>query len=323
MKEYLKVAKFLSTMDVKVYSALSDSGEFPSFPSDSVSFEVKKAALIAANPKIKKIIHEIEDNPFFIGSIHAILPDGDSANIEDLYTVFKEIWSYSDHLLIVRAMLANNFEGINVGPSGLGDKYFFGHDEYWNTVLTATNPDIDIVPFLQSYATLNFPSKNPADNLNLMVNKWLANNSDNRDWRYYFIKYPEMFSEAVCQFSWRKDIFDFNIRRLNAKKASAYHINPYVYVVAVKVHDLNVCDRGDSYARGYEFSPLKLKNKTQLWSEELGWRIVVPEGISVTTHQFPSMQPTGNANEYLLKETQEKDRIEIAVDFVYTLGSKS
>ncbi len=84
-----------------------------------------------------------------------------------------------------------------------------------------------------------------------MIDKWLNKNLA-KDWRYYFIKYPEMTSTNNNLYSMDDDDH-FKIRELTGYTLRGWHINPYVRTVALQINDNSICDVNECYTySGYE-----------------------------------------------------------------------
>jgi hypothetical protein len=95
----------------------------------------------------------------------------------------------------------------------------------------------------------------------------------------------------------------------------AFHINPFVLTVCRTINDKKICDEKYCYQQYSGNSPLNLKNGVTLTSTLEGWLIdnktvtFSPEIISI----YKLEQRDTN---FILKENNSKDRIEIAVDFI-------
>ena len=72
-------------------------------------------------------------------------------------------------------------------------------------------------------------------------NNWLAKNSTDRSYKYYFLKYYH-FTSKLNYYVWPND---YEIRMLGTEGSNplvAYHISPFVLTVCRIVNDKNVCD---------------------------------------------------------------------------------
>jgi len=97
----------------------------------------------------------------------------------------------------------------------------------------------------------------------------------------------------------------------------AYHINPFVKTVAKGINDEGICKIIQDKGRYGEESPLYLKNDIQLFCEEMGWRIVLSNGYSLSKHLIAEfdLETLDENIAYLLKDNDKYDRIQIAVEF--------
>jgi len=233
--------------------------------------------------------------------------------------------------LVVGAMIASGFDGFYTKYCNYGKMkmWFFGARNNWNSILTAAAKDDEdgeisksILQLLDSYLLYNQPIT-PQEKLKKIIDDYLNNVTD-RNWRYYFLYYPKIlnYPKILSEFNYFAWIpkNDFEIRILDNDSRSpllAYHINPYV-LVASNILDDEICKTGDCYSQNSDMSGLVLKNRITLYCEKEGWRIALPEGFQLENR---IKQNYNIGDELLLKETNDKDRIEIAVDFCKDLIS--
>lgn len=293
-----------------------------SFSSDSLNFEKQKANIIKKNPTAKSIIHKLEDHELLEGSIHNFDLENQIANLSMLSDAFYEIWNTKNDSLMIRAVNTIDEFCIDAGNSKLKEKYFFGNGERWHTILTLTGGVADKVirifpEFLDQYNKAK--GKTPNAKLQTLIADWL-NKKQATDWRYYFIKYPEITSTANNLYTWKND---FEIRNLSGNTLLSYHINPYVRTVVKTIDDDSVCDLNQCYGQHADESPLRLKNGLELHCENDGWKIILPDDFNLPKgiiSEF-SLEEFVQNKEYLLIETNSKDRIEIAVDFCHKVSN--
>lgn len=276
--------------------------------------EVKKAEIISKRADVKSALCQTEEFSYFGGLIHQLKPMENMDKLANYSCVVREIWKPENKdSLIIGAMIALGYEGLYTKNCRLGEMYFFGKKESgkWNTILTAdNNPSLSasIVNLLDAYLT-DQTSEYPQIKLQKIIDNYLSSKI-NKDWRYYFLQYPEMLSKTNY-FAWESD---FKIRRLGSDSSNpliAYHINPYVSVVAKKLND-QICEERDCYAQYSYSSGLLLKNGVTLFCEDAGWRIDLGENYQLSSD---IRQKFNIGDDMLLIESEDVDRIEIAVDF--------
>jgi len=300
--------------DKNIYDLLSSDSQMKlqSFSTESLNFEKAKANLIKKNPDVKAIIQELEDNELLKGCVHNFDLENNIDNLQLFNKMFNEIWNTKDDSLIIRAMLTINDFSIDAGNSKLGEKFFFGNANRWNTILTIVDDKIkEILPkFLSLY--YNAKGKNPTLKLQSLIDDWL-NKNDGRNWKYYFIKYPEITSSTNNLYTWKND---FEVRNLiYGNTLLSYHNNPYIRTVEKEITKQNI--KVNSWGQYADESPMRFENGLQLHCKEKGWRILLPEDYSFPKKlisQFNLEEVTKN-KEYLLNETDTKDRVEIAIEF--------
>ena len=301
--------------DGNIYQLLNEGIDLTKFK-DGLAYELEKATLILKNPELKSSIHELEDQPDLKGAIFNLNLQINAEELPLFAKSFNEIWSDNHSSLIVRSLLSTGDYGLYIGGGALGERYFFGNENRWITILTNSKGDNstkigEILPhFLQLYNRSEGTTSK--EKLNVIITKYLGNNTK-RDWRYYFIKYPQMTSGNNL-FAW---LNDYELRRQNENSLRGWHINPYVRAVADIIKDDNICNPGLCYSTGTDRSPLRLKNKMNLHPGKDGWRIQMPEGemLSEELIEKYSLTLIPDSNNYKLLENDTFDRIEIAVAF--------
>ncbi|EYE88173.1 hypothetical protein Q428_09465 [Fervidicella metallireducens AeB] len=317
MKRQLKDITELLIQNKNVYKILTEKGfNMPGFSKDSVESEIKKAILIEKNIGIKEKIHKLEDNLLFKGCIDNILEIIEEFPEIDLDSVITEIWS-NESSIITKALLSIGDYSVIIGYSQLGPRKYFGGDGEWNIILTRTTSESQRIKeilkkFIKEY--INIKGVTSKEKLEIMVNNYL--NNAKRDWRYYFIKYSGFVNNNKNLYAW---LNEFELRKLNGNSLLAYHINPYVKVVALKIADSNICNINDCYGIYGDLSPLRLKNNVILDCLKEGWKVRFPENyISKNNNkEFNLINLIDSSkNEYWLKETDDKDRVEMAIDFI-------
>ena len=94
----------------------------------------------------------------------------------------------------------------------------------------------------------------------------------------------------------------------------AYHISPFVLTVCKRVNDKNICDINKCYLQYSGNSPLILNNGITLASKSDGWQI--PKHSLINSNIEEKFSLVTENDFYILKDDIQKDRIEIAVDFI-------
>jgi hypothetical protein len=295
---------FLSLINKKVYHelasnefSLSDSG----ITKASFQHEIDKAKIIQHDENMKAEIFSLEDYEYTKGDIRNFLVS-DVSKLKFYNSAIKKIYSEQDSL-IIRSMLTIDNYSLNVGWTLLGPKFFFGKKNNWEVILTAPNKLNILEKFLESYKTNN-------KSLNDMISSYLASNKD-RDWKYYFIKYPEM-SSVLIDLSKDNNVYawhgPYTLEKMGGTNLNAYHQNPYISVAAKKV-------KVQSFIIQYDnFSYFDYKG-VRVYSGKEGWKL-----YSFTkenhTELFEQYNLIKKENHFLIKETKDKDRIEILVEFL-------
>jgi hypothetical protein len=290
--------------------------------------EIQKAEILLEGNIDIKALFKLEEFKPFGGLIHQLKPQKNKDKLAQYSQAVREIWNNNNkEYLVIGAMIASGFKGFHTKRCRLGEMWLFGKNEKkgWNTILTSNEEDISesIIQLLDDYISDTHLSSTE-EKLQNIIDRYL-NNLTEKNWQYYFLKYPKMLS-GHCYFA--SDHFhesgSFEIRKLSSLGSNpllAYHINPYVLVVS-NLLDNTICVEGDCYSiySNSRSSGLKLKNGIILYCVQGGWEIVLPPNYQLDNIL---MQKYSINNEWLV-ESDGKDRIEIAVDFCKELyGSNS
>jgi hypothetical protein len=284
---------------------------------DALANEIEKAKIIVGSTTTseeKVALFKLEEFEYFGGLIHQLKPSQEIDKLVDYSQAIREIWSKNnDDSLIIGALIACGFDGFYTKNCKLGGMRFFGRNDRWYIVLTGNSGKDEeiskaIISVLDKYLLYNSTIP-PNKKLQCIIDEYLKNNPE-RKFQYYFLKYPLMLSRSNY-FAWNGN---FEIRILSSESGNpllAYHINPYVLVVS-NLLDESICEERYCYNKyGNYQSGLHLKNNMDIFCKEDGWQIelnnqTIPEGLK-TKYNLDDT--------FILKDTKEKDRIEIAVEF--------
>lgn len=259
-------------------------------------------------------INKLEEFKYFGGQIQQLFPFINPNNVDEITETIYAIWSDDVYdSLKIRSLITSGFGGVYVKDTKMGESWYFGKKENWDYILTNDDPTISGI--LQDLI-LKYSQKigDTESRLREIIQDWLSVNAQDRAWKYYFIKYFQFLSN-LNYFVWDND---FNLRLLGTEGSNplvAYHINPYVLTICKLINDKSICDEQDCYLQYSGTSPLKLKNGLEMYCEEEGWRIM-KGGIDLNEDVLSKFNIEEYAVHYLLKDTNDKDRIEIAIDFI-------
>ena len=318
---FLDDMKTLAMLDRPVDEYLQDKPKFKRLNTPYLQEEIYKAGLRLKIDN-KEILNEIEDNLYFKGLIHNFTNKIESDEIKPLYALFKGLWIQDNTSLIIEALIAFGFLGVNVGGSGIGQRYFFGSKANWHTVLTSTSAErekLDLVDFLRIISNKSANASSLTAVLKEMKENKLAayTNAQKKDRNYYFLKYPEILDPDECQFAQRSTDSIFEIQRLITKTARGYHVNPFAYTVwmrAKKDVELQGKVKSIFYGIGYDDTPIVLDNGIIMTCCEKGWKVDTTSGCAIDIKLIQGVVSTDEENLLVVKDTQ--DSIEIALAFI-------
>ena len=313
----------------QILDAIKNSGEvFSKKLHQRVDFILKY-------PELKPLIGELEDHPLLAGQlgIFNLKLDLDVNEFERQAEAFKLIFDSAfcargdADKLIIRALVASGYPGVqgNNVWGGYRETWFFGGNGYWSTVLSIKEyyqpkQRNAIRQLLSQFAGGTGDTK---ERLQRIIDAYLESEAaKQRDWRYYFVKYPEFYSGKINFFARdnRKETADAYVDLLNSlsrKPLNGYHANAYVQVV------WRLVGGGDTHCRpewvlGAKDSRLHLlSSDVYIGYTPEGWRIDLPQGYVLPEeimHEF-ELSPSN----LILRETLTADRIERAVAFCRSL----
>lgn len=281
----------------------------------SLNNEIEKVQL----RKLGKDLRQLEEFKYLGGQLHQLIPFIKTNDVVEISNSTYNIWSDTIYDSIkIRALIACGFEGVFVKNTKMGDSWYFGKKENWDYILTHDDPSLNMVFENLIIKYLN-NSGAPESRLKDIIDDWLLNNKQDRSWKYYFIKYDQFLSN-LNYFVWPND---FNLRLLGSDGSNplvANHINPYVLTICKLVNNKAICDVRDCYLQYSGISPLKLKNGVEMYCEEEGWRIMKNFKLSIDTIEKFDIDEFDI--HYLLKDNFQRDRIQIALDFINHLNTK-
>jgi len=287
---------------------------------DALSNEKEKAQIIIDNISDRVIIEAIfklEENKYFGGLIHNLNPKDNTDDLLVWSEFVREIWSCSDDLIIA-SLISCGFGGFYTKYCSLGTMQFWGHRDNWNIIL-AGQSKIDSRLSEPLILLLNKYNKKRISNsvlktqeiLDKIIKEFLDSLTE-RNWQYYFCKYKEYFFDNSNYYSCNADEFEYEILGSTGyNPLLSYHINPYVKAVS-NILDNTICQENRCYTRYSYESCVLLDNGFRLYSKRNGWHIVLLEERTISDE----LRKKYNINDQnIFSETNEKDRIEIAVEF--------
>lgn len=323
--ELIKVIK--ANQNKNVFQLFTEN-QFKGFTKEVFDAEKSKVVSILKNNKEEENIIKLEEH-FYLEGISDNF-DIEAVNIEKYVAAFYEIWELKEtnNSLLVRALLTHGDFSVNTHDySSLGKIWYFGANEYWNRILATTDKEEQkkiktvISCFLVEYISL--PEKTVSDKLNKMITNFKP---IVKDWIYYFVKYNEITStyfERFNLFTW-KDGNGFNINSLgNSGKQplASYHLNPYLITINRRINNPKklVLHMG-RYTD--ELSFLRLPKNIDIYCSDSGydiWNLKNHPKMDILINGY-NLEAVNNY--HVLRESNSKDKIEIAIDFIQDVLSQ-
>ncbi len=157
------------------------------FSTESMKQEQKKAEFVLKG--FEKEIFELEDFEYLKGDLGLILSSiKDLSQIKFIHTHFIDLFKKDDSF-IARAFLSFGDYNLKIGSIFRGNKYFFGQKGNWEIIFTTnTQTKEHLEVYNRFFNSLNKLESN-------IENKLKAYDGKNKDWIYYFLKYPLILSK--------------------------------------------------------------------------------------------------------------------------------
>lgn len=324
LSEYCKFIdsfiKEIRTQNKKsVYQILSEK-EFNGFTKELISNEKAKAAIITQNFNLKTSIHRLEEHTQLQGNITNFKLT--SNNLQRKINAFLAIWDKNTpDSLIIRSFLASDDYSIMTHDySSLGEIWFFGCKNKWNRILTSADKN-DRNKVSSSLDKFLIEFNNAKGTSTIQKLQFLIDNfqPSKKDWRYYFVKY-KIFTDNPYKdlnaYTWRdKKGFDINhLGNSGNLPLHSYHLNPYLIALEQSFDENKKLKL--IWGRFAEISYLSLDEKINISCKSDGWLISTNKNYLIDKKIVAKFKLNQQAHEYWLTETENKDRIEIGVDFI-------
>lgn len=306
------------TKDKSVYEILFDSN-FTGFASQNILNEKNKASVIIHTPDLKLKLFKLEEHSDLQGNLSAFKLD--SNDFSDKIDAFLSVWSPEvSNSMIIRALLSIGDYSVQTHEySSLGEIYFFGCKGSWNRILTTGDKDerISVSSVLDKFlvAFCQAEGDNTSKKLQAIIDSFIE---EERGWLYYFVKYQFITDNSFRSqnvFSWSGQGFDINHLGNSGKQPlHSYHLNPYLIV-------LRLMFKGNDkltmyWGRFTDLSHIQVENKITIRCTQKGWTVRPFTDFIIEETLIDNFGLVEQNNSYGLQETAERDRIEIAFDFV-------
>jgi hypothetical protein len=305
--------------DKSTYEVLSEK-RFSGFTRDAIQHEQDKARIMSSDVSMVPIIHTLEEHQEIRGN--TVNFDIDSDASASKIKSFIEIWSPAvPDSLITRGYLTVEDFSVKIHDySSLGEIWYFGSKGNWNRILTATDREeqerisVSLNLFLEAYDSAI--GTNAEEKLTYLIDNY---ESDHWDWRRYFIVYPQITNDKdhlLNVYAWN-DSKGFDINHLgNSGKQPlhSYHRNPYLMVVSQLFETTpNVKHYDGRFADESLFS---IEGKLSIYSSSEGWTIYLQGDYQIDAALVSKYSIIAQKKHYLLEVPDEKNRIEIAEEFI-------
>jgi hypothetical protein len=330
--DYWKLFEQLAQENVYEFLVNKDTDEISSWGKEHLNQEKIKATIyVSGGEETERALFDLEEHTALNGLIHQFKPFENKNRLAVFSKIVPEIWN--DELsasLVIRAMIACGFDGFYTKNCALGEMYFYGgrkppaNSNKWATVLTNSGKEISgaIVSLLDEYLKQDqsFSSEKKLQNI---ISESIKNNTE-RNLRYYFLKYPAMMDNTwtygeYCYYAWNWS--DYECERLTSVSSNpllGWHINVFNIAVYKELVKDKLINYNGMWARYSEQSGLWLRNGINMFCGKEGWKINTAEA-SEDILSDEIKKDFSITDDLILKENEQKDRVEIAVSFIKRL----
>lgn len=190
-------------------------------------------------------IHRFEDHPLIYGYASGL----GYAHL-DLVDAFLSLFSGTpDFVKIHRALLA-----IGDYTQNDSNRYYMGNQNRatWSQLLHKSRNRSNFEEKTMSVLRILLQRIKDGENLDSIINKFLSEKEETRtfDWRYYFVKYPDMLRGADGELIWDESN-DYICTTLNKHQFNGQHWNPFLNVICRILSD-ELLDRDGKKIIGLE-----------------------------------------------------------------------
>ena len=309
---------------------------------DDYALREKSKLAYYNNPKVKELIWKLEDLPLTHGNLSAFDSVLEKCKADDTYCT--KVWNAVDafiqapSLTKVQLFIALGYKGIEVRNCAYGKAVFFGSEFKGKSWMVHFRKKYDSSSPLNSWMETYVEAFSQVNDLDTIVTQQIP--ADKRSVKYYMLKYPDVLASQVYRrkdhnfapfyFAMKKpwenldmiSIHSFSNRPLN----QAYQVCPMANAVARKVDKFEKYHNENRVGNIAQFA---YKNGNIINEFPGGWDNIIFEMKfgewewllpQETYNQLsPSLQKElkpGQDNYYELHQTEDKDLVEVAVDFM-------
>ncbi|WP_052172534.1 DUF262 domain-containing protein [Psychroserpens jangbogonensis] len=324
-KFIFEFVRLINTNKIKNVFSVFFENEFSGFVQETIISEQSKIEIINNNPRSCTNIIKLGEHRHTQAITDSF--NLESNNINKYVDAFYEIWSFKSikNSLLVRALLTfGDFSVTTHDYSRLGLIKYFGEKDNWNRILAPIDVDEKenvnnvLNLFLEDY--VNSKKETVAEKLHEMIE---GCKSKTKNWEYYFINYNEITSSNLDRFNlftWG-DKEGFNINSLGnsgVQPLASYHLNPYLITIKQRlIKDGIKSNKVDIYYGRYseELSFLRLPKNIRIYVNYGQYDIYNLNKHKHSVDLIKEFDLQIIDDYHVLKESKQKDKIEVVVDF--------
>ncbi|RKG72970.1 DUF262 domain-containing protein [Corallococcus terminator] len=230
------------------------------FNQAQVADERLKAEMITKAPTLARHLFHLEDHPVLRGSLAAF--ELDNEVFERRARAFHEVFTSENLPLLTGALLAAG----DYSRSRNRRFFQFGSGSnllQWREILAgASRAHLAGVREVLG-RLLDDIAKREGDArsaLESFTNRWLeATNEDGRDWRWYFVKYPEMRAGLSGIYAAVNGVMGYSVCMLDKSQMNSWYRDPYLSAIQREAGVLSAVD--EPWFTGYETAPRWMRLK--------------------------------------------------------------
>jgi hypothetical protein len=253
----------------------------PGYNENQKREEIKKQAWLLKNDDKKDSLFRLEDHSLLRGAIDII-----GVERPELFEKFILLFTNDGHSLINRALLTFGDYSQSLGWNGW--RNMFGRANTWRELFVKSNrrgSDFEHTKKILCRLLSALPENDIEAYLNSIIEAYITDDTPQKSWRYYFVKYPLMnagVSGMYCRCSESGKLENtYEIIMMNTPHSlTGYHWDPFLYTLSKELPDIVTLEN--------YYSPLKINRVgASLRCFNNHWELTLADG---TKKEYPIPQ---------------------------------
>jgi hypothetical protein len=276
--------------------------EMKPFNKFQIEDERRKHDFLMKHPECTEELYHFEEHILLKGRMSSIVLDASTLEIHR--EIFERIFKENDYMTIHMAMLCM---GDYSQTRGNKKRLFANSEATWHDIFTNSDTSKIQKCMISLFDVLR------SESISEIIKKTIIDyQNKEKDWRYYFIKYPSMNCRSGF-FHWFRDS-GYDLAMLEKTQLNGHWRDPYLHTLHKLFGDIE-----EKRNIGYDKNPLRLKS-VAIRCLDNGWEIKSPEDASFQFHYQKLSEKYGIKDEQLSIDSF-KDRIAVMIEILKDICS--